>query len=233
MPGELQRSSSRVRAGSGSNPVQSQELARVLAGSNGRIRQNHSLNPVNQLKEKSDLKLVTVGGGASLRLGDEVSTNRSRQLVRPPRETALGGKRSRVIFRQEQERQTYLAAVVEYDSTDGDGYQVYHCVLLDREPPQQADRSGVPSPRTQADQNAFRVDADLSTTAQRIAVTVYGTSNWTYSEGDVIPVYCVRQWEKATSHTTRALDRQKKTVLTERLLSTSYYSFRYDQTGGE
>lgn len=230
MSAELQRATSYILSRLGFKPAMAQDFARVLAASNGRVQQNSTLNPTGSPLATDDVKLVGIDGATTLAKGDEVATNRSKALVRPPKQSFHGGLQVRSVVRQEQERQTYLAAVISKTSDSE-----YQCVLIDRDPPTQVDAAtGKDRPLGQVSHNTTAAaDADLTPTAKQIAVTVYGdTSAFSYTEGNIIPVQCVRHWKVRTTNQTRLGDRNRKSVVTRTMAEATYYNVRYETGGG-
>lgn len=227
MASELQRMSTTALAGLGFSPVQAQMLARFLAGANGRTRQNNALNRTGAPTSANDVKLVGIDGATTLKKGDEVSTNRSKALLRPPRISFHGGQQVRTVVRIEQERQPYFAAVI---SNEGD--TTYMCVLLDRDPPTRVEAgTGQDTGRDQDEYNEEIADDASATPAdQQVRVRVYGGS--AYEENDIIAVECVRQWKVRTTCQTKLGDQSRNTVVSRVLMDEKFYSTNYSGGGG-
>lgn len=225
MSAELQRMSTFLLGRLGFSPRQAQEFARVMAGAGGRQRKNNSLNPTGQPLATDDIKLVAIDGGTTLKKGDEVSTNRSKQLVRPPKQSNHGGLQVVTTVRVEQERQRYYGVVVEQLDTD-----LYTCRLLDRDPPTRLEA------KTGQDTTQDQDDANDGAGGELVTVKVYGQpESFTYNEGDKIDIQAVRSWKVRQTNQTRMADRAREAVISRSAVRSSpkYYNIRYQTGGGE
>lgn len=205
-------------------------LYKALAGGDRRVRGNATLSRLGQPQAADDVHLVALDGATTVRKGDGVGTNLSRQLVRPPLKGQQGGRTTRHVLRQETKLKDFLAVVVS--KTDNTTYQ---CKLLNETPPGTTDpRTGKDVIRDQTIHNAAIIaDAANTPTAEQVTVQVYGdTEVFSYAAGDVIEVKQEIQYQNITAYIRRDADRAANAVTARSASFTRYYHTRYEMTGG-